>query len=78
MPVGLGSHETEIFFPLGRRAGLYGTYEDGLIRVVEAKPGNVATMNRMVAFSAMRHIYSTLDSFSIWMDGEIRTVQIKL
>ncbi len=73
-PIGLGLKETELFFPLTRRAGFYGTFEDPLKPVVHAKPGNVATMNRRVAFNAERHVYSCLDSFAIWFEGEIRII----
>jgi hypothetical protein len=73
-PIGLGLRETELFFPLTRRAGLYGTFEDPLCPVVHAKPGNVATMNSRVAFNAERHVYSCHNSFAIWLEGEIRII----
>ncbi|HEX9591776.1 MAG TPA: DUF4238 domain-containing protein [bacterium] len=73
-PIGLKSRETELFFPLTRRAGFYGTFEDPLKPVIHAKPGNVANMNRRVAFNAERHVYSCRDSFAIWLEGEIRII----
>jgi hypothetical protein len=73
-PIGLGLKETELFFPLSRYAGFYGTFENPLKPVVYAKPGNVATMNRRVAFNAERHVYSCLDSFALWYEGEIRII----
>lgn len=73
-PIGLGLRGTELFFPLTRRLGFYGTFEDPLEEVVHARPGNVATMNKRVAFNADRHVFSALDSFVIWFEGEIRTV----
>lgn len=75
-PIGLASRNSEIFFPLSPRFGFYGTYEDALMREVNAKPGNVATMNLRVANSAMRHIFSARQEFSLWMDGETRVVRM--
>jgi len=75
-PIGLGLRETEVFFPLSRRAGFYGTFEDPLKEVVHAKPGNVATMNRRVMFNAERHLFSPLESFVMWIKGEIKTIKL--
>ena len=74
-PVGYGLRETEVFFPLGRRVGFYGTFETPLKPVVKCKPGHVATMNRRVAWNSERHVYSTLESFHVWHEGEIREVK---
>ena len=73
-PVGFGLRNTEVFFPLSRRAGFYGTFEDPLRPVVQASPGNVATMNRRVALNAVRHVYSPLESFAFWHEGEPREI----
>lgn len=73
-PIGFGLRHTEVFFPFSRRAGLYGTFEDPLNKIVYAKPGNVATMNRRVAFNAERHVFSPLESFVIWHDGSIKAI----
>jgi len=73
-PIGLELRETEAFFPLSRRAGFYGTFEDPLKEVVHAKPGNVATMNRRVVFNAERHVFSPLESFVMWIEGGIKTI----
>lgn len=73
-PIGLGLRETEVFFPLSRRVGFYGTFEDPLKEVVHAKPGNVATMNRRVVFNAERHVFSPLESFAMWIEGDIKTI----
>jgi hypothetical protein len=62
-PIGLGLRETELFVPLTRHAGFYGTFEDPLKPVVHAKPGNVATMNGRVAFNAERHVYLFMSRF---------------
>lgn len=73
-PIGFGLRNTEVFFPFSRRAGFYGTFEDPLKKVVHAKPGNVATMNRRVAFNTERHVFSPLESFAIWIDGKIKII----
>jgi hypothetical protein len=74
-PVGYGLRDTEIFFPLGRRVGFYGVFEDPLRPVVKCKSGHVATMNRRVAWNAERHVYSALESFFLWHKGKIREVR---
>jgi len=73
-PIGLGSRESEVFFPLSRRVGFYGTFENPLKEVVHAKRGNVATMNRRLVFNAERHVFSSQKSFVLWIDGEIKTI----
>ena len=77
-PIGFGLRNTEVFFPLSRRAGFYGTFEDPLKKVVYAKPGNIATMNRRVAYNAERHVFSPLESFVIWIDGKIQIVNASI
>lgn len=72
--IGLGSRESEVFFPLSRRAGFYGTFENPLKEVVHAKQGNVATMNRRLVFNAERHVFSPLESFVMWIEGDIKTI----
>jgi hypothetical protein len=73
-PIGLGSRESEVFFPLSPRVGFYGTFENPLKEVVHAKQGNVATMNRRLVFNAERHVFSSQKSFVMWIDGEIKTI----
>ncbi len=73
-PIGVGRRETEVFFPMSRRAGFYGTFEDPLKEVVHAKPRNVAIMNRGVMFNAERHVFSPLGSFAVWIEGDIKTI----
>lgn len=73
-PVGFGLKETEVFFPLGRRVGLYGVYETPLKPVVTCKPGHIATMNRRVAWNSERHVYSAQESFFVWHEGQVREV----
>ncbi len=74
-PVGYGLKKTEVFFPLGRRVGFYGVFETPLKPVVKLKPVHVALMNRRVALSAERHVFSALESFFMCHDGQIREVQ---
>lgn len=74
-PLGYGLKETEIFFPLGRRVGLYGVFEDLWPPVVKLNMAQVAKMNRRVSFNAERHVYSALDSYSMWHEGQVREVQ---
>lgn len=73
-PIGFGTRNTEVFFPLGRRVGFYGVFETPLKPVVKCRPLNVAIMNRRVASSAGRHVYSALGSFSIWQESDIQEV----
>lgn len=73
-PIGYGLKETEVFFPLSRRVGFYGVYEDPINQVVVCKPGNVATMNRRVVWNAERHVYSAKSHFVMWHEGEIREI----
>lgn len=74
-PVGYGLKETEVFFPLGRRVGFYGVFETPLRPVVMLKPSHVATMNRRVVLNAERHIFSAIESFFMWHEGQIREVK---
>ena len=55
--VRFGLTQTEVFFPLGRRAGSYGVFEDPLDPVVSLTPTLVASMNARVARRAERHVY---------------------
>jgi hypothetical protein len=73
-PVGFGSRRTEVFFPLGRTTGLYGTFEQPLPIEVTLKPLGVATMNLRVAMNAERHLFSALDQFVIRRNAEIVSV----
>lgn len=73
-PLGFGLKETEVFFPLGRKVGFYGVFEAPLPPVVKLKPGYVAAMNRRIALNAQRHVFSALESFAMWHEGQIRKV----
>jgi hypothetical protein len=52
----------------------YGTFEDPLRPVVRLKPAHVAIMNRRVAVSAERHVYSDLPAFEMWHEGQVTEV----
>lgn len=73
-PVGYELMGTEVFFPLGRRVGFYGTFEKELPPVVKLKPLKVAAMNGRVALNADQHVFSALEKFFILYQGEIREV----
>lgn len=73
-PIGFALRGTEVFFPLGRRAGFYGVFEDPLPLIVELKPRLVASMNERVARSAERHVYSAEPAFVLLHEGKIREV----
>jgi hypothetical protein len=74
-PVGFGLRQTEVFVPLGREAGLYGTFEDPLPPVVNLKTEAVAVMNTRSAAGAERHVFSCLKTFSIKHNGLVREVE---
>lgn len=76
--IGFEHKETEVFFPLGRRVGFYGVYEDPLNKVVTCKPSHVATLNSRVSWNSERHVYSTQKCFFIWYKGQIREVQCEV
>jgi hypothetical protein len=77
-PIGFGLRDTEVFMPLGRRVGFYGVYETPRKPVFSCEAGHVASMNRRTARNAERHIYSALNSFYIWEDGDVREVQCEV
>ncbi|MFH2044293.1 MAG: DUF4238 domain-containing protein [Pseudomonadota bacterium] len=70
-PIGFALKETEVFFPLGRRIGLYGVFEDPLKSKVKARPINVAIMNLRTFLNAEKHVFSSNGTFNIWYDGKI-------
>lgn len=77
-PVGFGLRETEVFVPLGREIGLYGTFEDPLPPVVNLGAEAVAAMNTRSAASAERYVFSCLKTFSIKHEGLVREVDCGL
>ncbi len=74
-PLGFGLRHTEIFVPLGREVGLYGTFEDPLPPVVNLRNEGVAAMNTRSVASAERYVFSCLKTFSIKHKGLVREVK---
>ncbi|WP_293008599.1 DUF4238 domain-containing protein [Nitrosomonas sp.] len=72
--IGFGVKETEVFFPFGRHVGFYGVFESSLKPVVQCKPGHIALMNKRVAWNSKRHVYSSIESFFVWHEGQVREV----
>jgi len=75
-PVGFGLRQTEVFVPLGREVGLYGTFEDPLPPVVNISAEAVAEMNTRSAVSAERHVFSCLKRFSVKHEGLVRDLEL--
>ena len=73
-PIGYGLRNTEVFFPLGPKAGIYGVYEDALESVVSISPQQVAIMNSRIASNAEKHVFSSERTFAVWYSGGIRAV----
>ena len=74
-PIGLGLENTEVYFPLGRRVGFLGVFEDYPRPVERCKPRYVARMNARVARNALRQTYSAGNRISIWINNEMREIQ---
>ncbi len=72
--IGYGLKNTEIFFPLGPKTGLFGVYEDPLPPVIIVGDKKVAIMNRRIAMNAERQVYSRMDKFIVWGDGKINYI----
>lgn len=77
-PVGFGLKETEVFLPLGRRVGFYGVFESPFEPVVTCEPGNVAKLNQRIAWNSERQVFSALESFFVWHEGNIREVHCEV
>ena len=73
-PVGFGLLQTEVFVPLGREVGLYGTFEDPLPPVVNLRTEAVAAMNTRSVVSAERYVFSCSKTFSIKHKGLVREI----
>ncbi len=74
-PIGFGLRNTEVFFPLGRNAGLFGTFEDPLDPVVNCSAEVIAQMNTRVANNAELHVFCATPHFYVWHHNAIREVQ---
>lgn len=61
--------------PLGRKVGLYGTFEDPLLPIVNLRADAVAAMNARLFANAERCVFSCLNKFSIKHKGLVREVE---
>ena len=68
---GYGSQNTEIFFPIGPRVCLYGTFEDPLKHIVYPNAKKVASINKAIADNARSCIFSSRETFHILTHGTI-------
>ncbi|MCG8345883.1 MAG: DUF4238 domain-containing protein [Chlorobiales bacterium] len=73
-PIGFGLRQTEVFIPLGRKVGLYGTFEDPLLPEVNLRAEAVAALNTRTEAGAERHVFSCLKTFNVIHEGHIREV----
>ncbi len=71
---GYGSRNTEIFFPIGPRICLYGTFEDPLKYTVYPNAKKVASINNVIADNARSCIYSSRETFYILTQGSITQI----
>lgn len=69
-PIGYGLKNTEVFFPLGPKTGLYGVYEDALPPVAHMNQARVAMINTLVWNSAQRHVFCATDALFLWDEGK--------
>lgn len=70
-PIGVGSRQTEIVFPLGPRQALLGVFEDPLKQVVSVNSKGVAATNTRVIRHADRQFYSHGTTVSVLREGEV-------
>ena len=77
-PIGFGLRQTEVFVPLGREVGLYGTFEDPFSPVVNLGAEAVAELNARSAAHAERQVFSCLKTFKIKHEGLVREVDCGL
>ena len=70
-PVGLGTKNTELIFPLSPEFLLYGVYEDPLKEVVELSQSKISAFNTRIAANADRHIFSSKGHFLMRRNGEV-------
>ena len=73
-PLGFALRRTEVFFPLGRHVGIYGTFEDPKLPEVNLKPIGVAAMNTRVAMHSERYVFSAQECFVVLHEGHAREV----
>jgi hypothetical protein len=76
-PIGYGLQHTEVFFPLNRRRGLLGVFEDPLPPVVILHGLIVAQMNARVALNAERQVFSARETFLMLFEGKPKYVKCR-
>lgn len=74
VPIGYGSKNTEIYFPLGPCACFYGVFEDPLIPVIDLDKRKIGIINHFIAKNAEQLIFSSTDSFLLFTNGCMKTV----
>lgn len=74
--VGFKERGTEVFFPLSRRVGFYGVYEDPRPKIYNLSPHEVVRMNDKILKSAKRHVFSTKPKFLRICNGRIKEVNL--
>jgi hypothetical protein len=74
-PIGYCLRHTEVFFPLNRRRGLLGVFEDPFPPVVILDGLMVALMNARVALNAERQVFSARESFVMLFEGKPKYVK---
>ena len=70
-PVGLGTPNTELIFPLSPQLLMYGVYEESLREVVEISESKLSAFNTRIALNAERHLFSPSAEFLMRRDGEM-------
>lgn len=70
VPVGLGTRNTELIFPLSPELLLYGVFENPLKDIVAIPPSRVAAFNTRILFSALRQVFCSEERFVMRQNGE--------
>lgn len=70
VPVGLGTKETELIFPLSPELLLYGVFETPLKKVVAIPASRMAAFNTRILFSSLRHAFSSEPRFIMRRNGQ--------
>ena len=63
--IGFAHKNTEVFFPLDRKIGIFGVFESPLDKIVLCTPLQVGILNKRLLNNAELHIYSAQNSFTI-------------
>jgi len=63
--IGFAHKNTEVFFPLDRKIGIFGVFETPLNKIVRCTPLQVGILNKRLLNNAELHIYSAQNSFTV-------------